>query len=81
MVPTEEGPDALGYVYFFSWEGQAFNLSETRSFAPDVRLELRSRERLEDGDSALASGSIAFEAAELEPGGASASAAAGSSTS
>lgn len=68
VVAAEDAPDALGYVHFFWWEGQAYNLSETQSIAPDVRLDLQSREHLEDQDGALASGSIAFDAAELEPG-------------
>jgi hypothetical protein len=69
VVESDDGRE-LGYGYFFSWEGQAFNSGEDSSFAPDFAISIAALSDLEADASTgeLETGEIAFTAGELVSG-------------
>lgn len=67
LVREQPGEGVLGYVYFFGWEGQAYNFEEG-SGAPDVILLLSGRSALDAGNGEEEKGQVTFTAAEMKPG-------------
>ncbi len=58
--------EPIGYVYFYSWEGQAMTLSaENRSIAPDLKILVSSLADLNDPYSEQIEGYIAFSAEDM----------------
>lgn len=58
--------DPIGYIYFFSWEGQAYN-SEGGSIVPDLAVLVSGLEDLGDPNSEQVKSRIAFYANRLNP--------------
>lgn len=67
VVKSDDGIE-LGYGYFYSWKGQAFNTSAGFAIAPDVRILVAGRVDIEDPSSPLEKGEIDFTADELIAG-------------
>jgi hypothetical protein len=57
----------VGYIYFYSWQGQAVNKGD-HSFAPDVEILVSGVGDLSKEDSEQVKSSIPFKASELSPG-------------
>jgi hypothetical protein len=59
---------AVGYAYFYSWKGQAYQVTPTTSVAPDASILIAGLADIEDPRSPLVKGEIDFTAAEMEVG-------------
>lgn len=59
----------VGYVYFYTWEGQAYTNGDT-SFAPDVSIQVAGLEDAHDAQSKLIKSQIAWKASEMTVGSA-----------
>jgi hypothetical protein len=58
----------VGYAYFYSWTGQAYNTSPKSSAAPSINILVSSLADLSDTNSPSQQGSISFLATEMLPG-------------
>jgi hypothetical protein len=65
-VMTTAGYPA-GYVYFFSWKGDAYNVGDT-AFASDVQVNIAGLADVHDAQSTLVQSEVDFTAAEMEVG-------------
>lgn len=66
VVVQSEGGDILGYIYFFDWEGQAYNV-EGGSIVPDFAVLVSGLADLDAPDSEQIKNQIAFYAKRLKP--------------
>ena len=58
----------LGYIYFYSWEGQAYNVGPDHSVAPDLQILLSGLREVADPTSPQDQSAVSFLARELVPG-------------
>jgi hypothetical protein len=77
LVVHDRAANALGYVYFFGWEGTAYQTSPTTSAASDLEIEVSGASDPTDASSAQVPGTIDFPANELIPGAAASTKAGG----
>ncbi|SEU27793.1 hypothetical protein [Stigmatella erecta] len=68
VVEDPQGQGTLGYLHFFFWEGQAYNLTDTESIAPDLYLGVSARRSLDTGLGDELLDRISFSGDELRPG-------------
>jgi hypothetical protein len=60
---------AVGYIYFYSWNGQAITKSDdSRSFVPDVEILVSGLADPSKPDSEQVKSSVPFKASEMIPG-------------
>ncbi|WP_224243234.1 hypothetical protein [Hyalangium gracile] len=67
IVRESQGESVLGYAYFLSWDGQAYNHPEG-SIAPDFGIELSARSTPDAGDGEEEKGRVAFTSKDFEVG-------------
>lgn len=58
----------LGYIYFYSWEGQAYTLGPDHAVAPDLQIGLSGLREVADPTSPQEQSTVSFLARELVPG-------------
>jgi len=58
----------VGYAYFYSWKGQAYNTGAHSSAAPDIQILVSALSDLADSNSKSRQDSISFLAKEMSPG-------------
>lgn len=68
VIEGPQGQGPLGYLHFFFWEGQAYNLTDTESMAPDLSLGVSARRSLDTGRGDELLDRISFSGDELRPG-------------
>lgn len=59
---------AVGYIYFYSWHGQAYNIDSTHSIAPDISFLVSGASDLANAASSQQQSSINFMAAKMTAG-------------
>jgi hypothetical protein len=59
--------DPVGYIYFFSWNGQAYNYGNT-SIAPDLKILVSGLSNFSDTNSAQVQSSVDIQASEMQVG-------------
>ena len=57
-----------GYIYFYSWDGQAYNVGDNRSIAPDIKILVSGVADLSDVHSEQQESSISFSAVDMIQG-------------
>jgi hypothetical protein len=56
---------AVGYIYFYAWDGQAYNVGNNRSIAPNIKILMSGLKDLSMANSTQQESSVFFSANEM----------------